>query len=220
MKAITAELARFRCARGGATATEFAIVAPFMLLLYIGGVELGNGLAMNVKVSATAHSVADMVSQNTQVSADRMQAILGAATAIMAPYAVKNGSTSLMTITVSGVSTDSNGNATVQWSTSTSSSGARTVGQQMPLSQFTATNPSNPNNANISLILSEVSYDYTPNLGYTIAGTVKLTDSYYLFPRCSTNSPATSSFPYYDVKYSSTMTTTCTCVQHLQQKTC
>ncbi|TFV49019.1 TadE/TadG family type IV pilus assembly protein [Bradyrhizobium niftali] len=204
----------------GVAATEFAIVAPFMLLLYIGGVELGNGLAMNVKVSATAHSVADMVSQNTQVSADRMQAILGAATAIMAPYAVKNGSTSLMTITVSGVSTDSNGNATVQWSTSTSSSGARTVGQQMPLSQFTATNPSNPNNANISLILSEVSYDYTPNLGYTIAGTVKLTDSYYLFPRCSTNSPATSSFPYYDVKYSSTMTTTCTCVQHLQQKTC
>ena len=204
----------------GVAATEFAIVAPFMLLLYIGGVELGNGLAMNVKVSATAHSVADMVSQNTQVSAARMQAILGAATAIMAPYAVKNGSTSLMTITVSGVSTDSNGNATVQWSTSTSSSGARTVGQQMPLSQFTATNPSNPNNANISLILSEVSYDYTPNLGYTIAGTVKLTDSYYLFPRCSTNSPATSSFPYYDVKYSSTMTTTCTCVQHLQQKTC
>ncbi|MBR0971569.1 MULTISPECIES: TadE/TadG family type IV pilus assembly protein [Bradyrhizobium] len=200
-------------------ATEFAIVAPFMLLLYVGGVELGNGLAMNVKVSATAHSVADMITQNTQVTSTQMDSILGAASAIMAPYAVKNSSgASIMTITVSEVSTDSNGNATVQWSKSTSSSGARTVGQQMTLSQFTATNPSNPNNANISLILSEVSYDYTPNLGYTISGTVKLTDSYYLFPRCSTNSPTTSTFPYYDVKYPAT--TTCTCVQHLQQKTC
>ena len=201
----------------GVAATEFAIVSPFMLLLYIGGVELGNGLAMNVKVTATAHSVADMVSQNTQVSPSQMSGILAASTAIMAPYPVKSGSTSLMTITVSGVSTDSKGNATVQWSTSTSGAG-RTVGQQMTLSQFTATDPNNPNNANISLILSEVSYDYTPNLGYTIAGTVQLTDSYYLFPRCSTNSPANSSFPYYDVKYPAT--TTCTCVQHLQQKTC
>lgn len=200
-------------------ATEFAIVAPFMLVLYIGGVELGNGLAMNVKVSATAHSVADMVSQNTSVSTTQMNGILAASTAIMAPYPVKNGSTSLMTITVSGVSTDSTGKATVQWSTSTNSSAARTVGQQLTLSAFTAADPKKADNANISLILSEVSYDYTPNLGYTIAGTVKLTDSYYLFPRCSTNSPANSSFPYYDVKYSAS-TTTCTCIQHLQLKTC
>ncbi|MGY8631266.1 pilus assembly protein [Bradyrhizobium sp. 14AA] len=200
-------------------ATEFAIVAPFMLLLYVGGVELGNGLSMNVKVTATAHSVADMVSQNTQVTSSQMDGILGAASAIMAPYPITGGSgASLMTITVSGVSTDDKGKATVQWSKSTSSSGTRAVGQVMTLSQFTATIPNNTNNANISLILSEVSYDYTPNLGYTISGTVKLTDSYYLFPRCSTNSPATSNFPYYDVKYPAT--TTCTCVQHLQQKSC
>jgi Flp pilus assembly protein TadG len=202
----------------GVAATEFAIISPFLLLLYVGGVELGNGLAMNVKVSATAHSVADMVSQNTQVTSTQMDSILAASTAIMAPYAVKNGSASLMTITVSGVSTDSTGKATVQWSKSTSSSGARAVGQQMTLSSFTAPDPKTPNNANISLILSEVSYDYTPNLGYTISGTVKLADSYYLFPRCSTNSPATSNFPYYDVKYPASAT--CTCIQHLQQKTC
>ena len=199
-------------------ATEFAIVTPFMLLLYIGGVELGTALSMNVKVSATAHAVADMITQNTSVSPSQMDGILSAASAIMAPYPIKNGSTSLMTITVSEVSTDSGGNATVQWSKSTSASGARTPGTAMTLSSFTAPG-GGTTNAKISLILSEVSYDYTPNLGFTIAGTVKLSDSYYLFPRCSTNS---SSFPYYDVKYSTSPTpsTTCTCVQHLQQKTC
>jgi hypothetical protein len=160
-----------------------------------------------------------MISQNTQLTAARMSSILSASSAIMAPYAVKDASgASLMTITVSEVSTDSNGNATVQWSQSTSSSGARPVGQTMTLSSFTAPNPNNPSNANISLILSEVSYAYTPNLGYTIAGTVTLSDSYYLFPRCSTNGPSTSNFPYYDVKYPAT--TTCTCIQHLQQKSC
>ncbi|MBR0727970.1 pilus assembly protein [Bradyrhizobium japonicum] len=198
-------------------ATEFAIVTPFMLVLYVGGVELGNGLAMNVKVSATAHSVADMISQNTAVTSTQMDGILAAASSIMAPYPIKNGSTSLMTITVSEVSTDGNGNATVQWSTSTSSTGARKKGDPMTLSSFTAPDK-NPTNANISLILSEVSYDYAPNLGFTIAGTVKLSDSYYLFPRCSTNGPATLSPPYYDVKYPATKT--CTCVQHLQQKAC
>lgn len=197
-------------------ATEFAMVVPFMLVLYVGGVELGNGLAMNVKVSSTAHSVADMITQNTAVTSSQMDGILAAASAIMAPYPTKSGSTSLMTITVSGVSTDSSGKATVQWSKSTSSSGARAVGEQMTLSSFTA--PSGTSNANISLVLSEVSYDYTPNLGFTIAGTVKLSDSYYLFPRCSTNGPATSSFPYYDVKYPATKT--CTCVEHLQKKSC
>ncbi|WP_426609438.1 TadE/TadG family type IV pilus assembly protein [Bradyrhizobium sp. McL0616] len=203
----------------GVAATEFAVVVPFMLVLYIGGVELGNGLAMNVKVTATAHSVADMISQNTQLTSARMTSILSASSAIMAPYAVKDGSgASLMTITVSEVSTDSTGKATVQWSQSTSSTGARPVGQNMTLSSFTAPNPTNSNNANISLILSEVSYAYTPNLGYTISGTVNLTDSYYLFPRCSTNGPANSNFPYYDVKYPTA--TTCTCIQHLQQKSC
>ena len=199
-------------------ATEFAIVTPFMLLLYVGGVELGNALSMNVKVSATAYSVADMITQNTAVSTTQMDGILAAASAIMAPYPIKNGSTSLMTITVSEVSTDSSGNATVQWSRSTNASAARTKGSAMTLSSFTA--PGGATNANISLILSEVSYDYTPNLGFTIAGTVKLSDSYYLFPRCSTNGPGgASSFPYYDVKYGAGVTT-CTCVQHLQQKTC
>ncbi len=197
-------------------ATEFAIVLPFMLLLYLGGIELGNGLAINVKVSETSHSVADMISQNTQVTTSQMQAILQASTAIMAPYPVTDSNGSLITVTVSEVSTDSNGNATVQWSQSTSSTGARPVGQQMMLSAFTSN--TTPTNANISLILGEVSYTYKPNLGSGVVGNVTLSDSYYLFPRCATNGPTTSSFPYYDVKYPATAT--CTCIQHLQRKSC
>ena len=91
-------------------------------------------MAINVKVSATAHSVADMVSQNTPLSAAQMHNILTGATAIIAPYPVNSGSSSLMTVTVSEISSDTNGNATLQWSKSTSTSWARAVGQQMTLS--------------------------------------------------------------------------------------
>ena len=202
-------------------AVEFAIVVPFMLLLYVGGVELGNGMAINVKVTATAHSVADMVSQNTQISTAQMQNILGAATAILAPYPTADGSgNSLFKVTVSEVSLDSTGKATVQWSQSYDGKNFGT-GESIG----TTTLPSTLNTAqnyNSSFIWSEVSYNYTPNLGYTISGTVPLKDSYYLFPRCSTDSPTNSSGPaYYDVKYSSSGTqTTCDCIQHLQQKTC
>src|ERR1700734_3883200 len=96
-------------------ATEFAMVAPFMLVLLVGGVELGDGMAINVKVSATAHSVADMVTQNTSLSTASMQNILTGATAIIAPYPVNN---SQLTVTVSEISSDANGNLTLQWSQS------------------------------------------------------------------------------------------------------
>jgi Flp pilus assembly protein TadG len=199
-----------------AAAVEFAMVLPFMLLLFIGGVELSSGMAINVKVSEATHSVADMVSQNTQISVAQMQNILGASASIMAPYPVVDSShNSLITVTVSGISTDSSGNATVQWSQSYNGltfGAGRPVSQAITLpSSLTLNNQAN----NVSFVLGEASYAYTPNLGYTITGTVTLQDRYYLFPRCSTNNTA---FPYYDVKF--TPSTTCTCVQHLQQKTC
>ncbi|ACE99358.1 conserved hypothetical protein [Rhodopseudomonas palustris TIE-1] len=210
-------------------ATEFAIVVPFLLLLFIGGVELANGMAISVKVSATAHSVADMVTQNTSLSTTSMQNILTGATATIAPYSVNDSSgKSLLTVTVSEVSSDANGNLTLQWSRSfngaTFGSGRTSLsGLTVPTSlNGTVGNASNPNNQNdqVSFIVGEVSYAYTPNLGFTISGTVNLTDTVWMFPRCSTDSPANSSGPaYYDVKYSSS-TTTCTCLQHLQYKNC
>lgn len=218
-------------------ATEFAIVVPFMLVLLVGGVELGDGMAINVKVSATAHSVADMVTQNTTLSTTQMQNILTGASAIIAPYPI-NGNQ--LNVTVSEISSDASGNLTLQWSQSYNGTsfgpgrpgiGSSTSPAYGALSLPTSLNgtvgsASDVNNQNdqVSYIVSEVSYAYTPNLGYTISGTVSLADSYWLFPRCSTDSPANSSGPaYYDVKYGSTANpsnATCTCTQHLQQKTC
>ena len=233
MTSLLFRVRKFSTAADGVAATEFAIVVPFMLVLLVGGVELGDGMAINVKVSATAHSVADMVTQNTSLSTASMQNILTGATAIIAPYPVNSNQ---LTVTVSEVSSDANGNLTLQWSQSYNGSsfgaGRSSLGSSTNPPYGALTRPaslngtvgsaSDVNNQNdqVSFIVSEVSYAYTPNLGYTITGTVNLADSYWLFPRCSTDSPANSSGPaYYDVKYTAS-TATCTCTQHLQQKTC
>lgn len=236
MTSLSCRVRKFSTDADAVAATEFAIVVPFMLVLLVGGIEIGDGMAINVKVSATAHSVADMVTQNTALSTTSMQNILTGATAIIAPYPVSNNQ---LLVTVSEISSDANGNLTLQWSQSFDGSsfgpgrpglGSSTSPPYGPLTapaslNGTAGNANNPNDQNdqVSFIVSEVSYAYTPNLGYTISGTVNLADSYWLFPRCSTDSPANSSGPaYYDVKYgtSNPPNTTCTCVQHLQQKTC
>jgi hypothetical protein len=157
-----------------------------------------------------------------------MQNILTGASSIIAPYPVSGGSGSLMTVTVSEISSDANGNLTLRWSQSYNGASfgpGRTnlTNLTMPTSlNGAAANVNNPNgqNDNVSFILGEVTYAYTPNMGYAITGTVTLADSVYIFPRCSTNSPANSSGPaYYDIKYT-TSTATCNCIQHLQQKTC
>jgi Flp pilus assembly protein TadG len=229
MTSLLFRVRKFSTDADAVAATEFAIVVPFMLLLYVGGVELADGMAINVKVSATAHSVTDMVTQNTSLSTAQMQNILTGATAIIAPYPITgSGGSSLLSVTVSEISSDANGNLTLRWSQSyngTSFGPGRTnlTNLTVPTSlNGTVGNANNPNNQNdqVSFIVGEVSYAYTPNLGYTISGTVNLQDTYWLFPRCSTDSPANSIGPaYYDVKYTSS-TTTCTCIQHLQQKTC
>jgi Flp pilus assembly protein TadG len=231
MTSLSFRVRKFSTDADAVAATEFAIVVPFMLLLYVGGIELADGMAINVKVSATAHSVADMVTQNTSLSTAQMQNILTGATTIIAPYPVTgSGSSSLLSVTVSEISSDANGNLTLRWSQSydgTSFGPGRTSLTNPPLTvptslNGTVGNANNPNNQNdqVSFIVGEVSYAYTPNLGYTITGTVTLSDTYWLFPRCSTDSPANSSGPaYYDIKYTSS-STQCTCINHLQQKIC
>lgn len=158
-------------------ATEFAIVLPFMLMLWVGGVELGDGLAISVKVSETAHTVADLVSRNACVTSSSLNTMLSASTSVIAPYAAGNAM-----VRVSEVSTDASGNATVTWSTALNGT-ALAVNTPMVLPASLGT----PSPANISMILGETQYQYTPGLGFAITGTITISDSYYLFPRVSSS---------------------------------
>jgi Flp pilus assembly protein TadG len=171
----TSFLSRLRDLRSGCSgvaAVEFALILPIMLTIYLGGIELGNGFAVNTKVTQAAHSVADLATQFVTIDNSDMSNILGASSSIIAPYSATN-----IVLTVSEVTTNASGTATVTWSDSLHGT-ARPVGQSIIL-------PVSLRQPNISLILGEVSYAYAPTLGYALTHTITLSDSYYLYPRLS-----------------------------------
>jgi Flp pilus assembly protein TadG len=175
-------LRRFGSDRDGVSAVEFAIILPFMLTLYLGGVELGDGLSIQFKATLAARTVADLTSQYVAVDAATMTQILGAATTVVTPYSANN-----MVVTVSEITTTNNaGAATVTWSCSLHGT-KRTAGSAFTLPASMQTLPSGT-----SLILGEVTYPYTPSLGYAITGTINMYQNTYFFPRLS-NSVADNS---------------------------
>jgi Flp pilus assembly protein TadG len=156
--------------RRGISAVEFSLVLPFMLVAYLGSVEIGNGIATKLRVSLTARTVADLASQYFSIKNADMSNILSASSAVMAPY-----STSPLVITLSEVTTDASGNATVTWSDSLNGT-ARPVGQ-------TVTLPTAIRTPSVSFIWAEVTYAYKPNLGYVMTGTLTLSDQLFMYPR-------------------------------------
>lgn len=173
-------LRRFGRDRRGVSAVEFALLAPMMIGLYLGCVEISDGVGADRKVSLTASSLANLAAQVSTITDADMTNILNASTAIIAPYSAAN-----LKITVSCLNIDSTGKVTVEWS-DTRNGTARSVGSSMTIPSALAV-PST------HLIFAEVSYAYTPTVGYTITGTLNLSDTMYMSPRQSATVARTAS---------------------------
>jgi Flp pilus assembly protein TadG len=163
-------LRRFARHCEGVSAIEFATVLPFMLLMYIGGAELADGLSIQFKVTETARTITDLVSQYPSIDAATMSGLLGASSQVVAPYPSTN-----MVMTVSEVTTNSNGQGTITWSCSLNGT-AHTVGSAVTL-------PTDLQTADISVIWGEVTYPYAPQLGFVITGTIDIYESAFFYPR-------------------------------------
>jgi Flp pilus assembly protein TadG len=187
-------LRRFARDRDGVSATEFALILPIMLTLYIGSVELGDGIAINFKTTLAARTVADVAAQcgvctvnntgnNGTIDATTMQSILNASTKVLSPYDQAPYSASNVIITLSELKISTNQTqGAVQWSCSLNGT---------PRSYTSTVNI--PNNTQLNqlttdayVLYSEASYPYTPSLGYVISGTIWLNQNAMFFPRLTT----------------------------------
>ena len=154
----------------GVSAVEFALLAPVMVGLYLGCVEISEGVAADRKVSLTAAALANLTAQAQNLTATDMTNILDASGAIIVPF-----SASLLKMTVTCLKIDASKNVTVKWSVTrngTADSGTMTIPSALAV-------------ANSWLILAKTSYAYTPVVGYTITGTITLSDQMYMSPRIS-----------------------------------
>ncbi len=172
MGSIERRLRRLIADERGMSAVEFALLLPLMLTLYLGAVEVSQGIAADRKVTLTARTIGDLVSQVSSIGNSDMTNALNASSAVMAPFPVGN-----LKVTVTSVKIDSTGKATVDWS-DTLNGTARAKGS-------TVTMPTALNVANTSLIWSEVQYTYKPVIGYVVSGTLTLKEQIYMRPRLS-----------------------------------
>ncbi|MPZ55788.1 MAG: pilus assembly protein [Rhizobiales bacterium] len=161
------------CARDdrGVSAVEFALVLPLMVTLYLGGVEVSQGLTIDRKVTLAARTITDLAARTDKIPEGEMTNILNASKAVLLPYSTANAK-----VTISQVLIDDNGNATIDWSVSKNGT-VRAKGSTVTLPSALKVKG--------ALIWGEVSYDYKPVIGYVITGTMTLSDQIYMRPRKS-----------------------------------
>lgn len=171
IKSGTSKFARsFIADTRGVSAVEFAMILPMMISLYIGSIEVSNGVSTDRKVGATARTLADLVSQSTTVTNNDMTNIFAASSSVMTPY--PDGP---LTAVVSAVNIDANGVAKVAWSDGKNTA-ARAVNSSVTLPAALAV-------PNTQLIWSEVKYTYTPAIGYVVTGSINLSEQSFVRPR-------------------------------------
>jgi len=165
-------LARLRRDQLGVSVVEFAMLLPLMLMLYLGAVEISQAVAIDRKVTLTSRTVADLASQASLIPSSDMSNILKASSAVIVPYDATK-----LKVTVSEVTIDNNGNATIAWSCTLGGT-AHAVGSSVSL-------PAALDVANTSLLWGEAAYTYTPAVSYFVTGTLNLSDQIYMRPRLS-----------------------------------
>lgn len=153
-------------------ATEFAVIVPLMLVMFFGTVEFSSAVAIDRKVTLMARTLSDLTSQSTSVADTDMTNFFAASTGVMTPYP-----TTPVSMTISELYVDPTSLvAHVQWSKGS-----------VPRTQKSAvTIPTTLAIGGTYLIFSEVTYTYTPTVGYVLKSAISLSDVAYTRPRQST----------------------------------
>ena len=157
--------------RRGVSTLEFALTLPVLLLIFLGMIEFGEVFTVDRRITIVANTTADLVARVKTVSNDELDDIGEAVDEIVRPYA-----TNALGIVVTSVVTDENNNASVAWSWSDGAT-ARTPGSAFTLPEATLTEPET------SIIVAEVTYDFTPSVGLFLTGGTELEAAAYYRPR-------------------------------------
>ena len=169
-------LRRFVDDRRGASAIEFAIIAPIMILIFFGTAELSQGISADRKVTLAARTMSDLVARTDKVDSNELKNIFTAASYIMRPFPSTDFKATITAITI-----DSTGAATVAWRVNLTLSGS-TAAITNSSDKTVGALPAALKVSNTPLIKSEVSYPYKPGSAYFIK-TLSLAETFYARPR-------------------------------------
>ncbi|MGE0595000.1 MAG: TadE/TadG family type IV pilus assembly protein [Hyphomonadaceae bacterium] len=158
---------RFARASGGLAAVEFALIAPMMVFLLFGSVELLDALSANRRTQNVAASVADVVARDTEISNSELTGIWSAMDVLMIPDTAE-----FMDVRITSISIESASVARVVWSEARNNYSRLSPGSTVAL-------PSAMMLPGSSLIMTETRFNYQPPLSFLFSGGVPMEHKAY-----------------------------------------
>tara|TARA_R110002020_G_scaffold126624_5_gene284455 strand:- start:1192 stop:1767 length:576 start_codon:yes stop_codon:yes gene_type:complete len=170
---------RFGRGEGGSAMVEFALILPFMLLLYIGMVEGSTLISIDRKVQTVSGAVGDLVARaNGEISRTTLDDYVKIAGGIMTPYAADG-----LVQFVSQVYVDKDGNATVDWSKRYVGQVAQTTGAHAVGSTYILPDEIKALANEQYVIVTECQDTYTPLFGIVFDKAIPLSRENFYIPR-------------------------------------
>ncbi len=155
----------------GLAAIEFAFIAPLMIVVYMGAVEVSQVLTLDRRITAIASATSDLVAQEQEIDTPLITDIFTAASSMIVPYPAAP-----VTIVVTSIQADpNNGNTTVAWSD------ALNTGARTPDAAITV--PAGLLAPGECVVMTEVSYAYNPIIGHFIQQGFTVQDRFFVKPR-------------------------------------
>lgn len=179
IRSAVALASRLRAACSGIAIVEFAVLAPVLLVLYFGAIEVTQTVTAKRRLNLVTATLADLTARNPSVSQTDLQQIFGAASSIMYPVPITG-----MQMRISSVIISKTGTSCVDWSVPSGNGlSALTPGsayQNLPSSIATTSTTSR------DYIVAETTFPFEPATHKFIPGTIQLSEGpTFLVPRKS-----------------------------------
>ncbi|WP_404400054.1 TadE/TadG family type IV pilus assembly protein [Pelagibacterium halotolerans] len=188
--ALPSLVTRFARTGSGIAAVEFALIVPIMLLLYLGAVDLTQGLMADRKLTHLAGTLGDLVAQDNldEITGDDIEGYFAASAALMRPY---DGNATPMRISI--VAVDDSGDADVTESVAVNGMTPLETGTQITLPEDIANLASGR-----CAVIAEGWYAYSPMFSYVFQSDVPLYQRSIHIPRMDTEGCEADGLPDLD----------------------
>lgn len=174
-------ISRYFQDKKGVAAIEFAFIAPILILLFIGTMEVSYAVSVDRKVSRVSSTVADLITQDSNFTADELDSLMDVSSRIMQPYEYPSDNIKISIISVS----IAGGQATVDWCHNFNNG-------ETPAVNSVYTVPDNIKIDGTRLLTTKVTLDHKPAFSFVgyqngkltfDASTISLSEEMFLRPR-------------------------------------
>lgn len=180
---LRALLSRFSRNEQAVAAVEFALILPFLILLYMGSIEASSLFTVDRRIEVIAATMSDLVARwnpnQGPIPTATVEDYFRAAEGIITPYSTSGLKQVVTVVTVNAAGTSSK----VAWSCAYNGGVALVAGTDFPLEdRMLLLATSNTTKAGF-VIASKTSYSYRPVLGMVFTNALNLENQSLFLPR-------------------------------------